>query len=197
MTFKVGNLVWSLVGTPMLQENHKYVVTDVLEGRIYVDLQYDGVDYHLDYPNHWFELYDGQDLAPSSSKETRTPWTTTPGIGGTEYENNQDQSQLGLLRNANQKRQDLWDPKRIATPLFRATELGGECGEALNEVKKLEREKMGFRGSRTTVEKLADELADVIICADLVAAEYDIDLWEAVKRKFNETSDKVGFDIKL
>lgn len=101
------------------------------------------------------------------------------------------------LRNANNARQDLWDPKRIATPLFRATELGGECGEALNEVKKLEREKMGFRGSRTTIDKLADELADVIICADLVAAEYDIDLWEAVKRKFNETSDKVGFDIKL
>lgn len=104
---------------------------------------------------------------------------------------------LTLLRKANADRQKLWDPEKLATPLFRATELGGEAGEALNEVKKLEREKMGFRGSRTTVEKLADELADVIICADLVAAEYGIDLAEAVKRKFNETSDKVGFDIKL
>lgn len=104
---------------------------------------------------------------------------------------------LTQLRSANQDRQKLWDPGNIATPLFRATELGGEVGEALNEVKKLEREKMGFRGSRTTVEKLADELADIIICADLVAAEYGIDLEEAVRRKFNETSDKVGFDIKL
>lgn len=104
---------------------------------------------------------------------------------------------LTLLRKANADRQKLWDPNKLATPLFRATELGGEVGEALNEVKKLEREKMGFRGSRTTIEKLADELADVIICTDLVAAEYGIDLAEAVKRKFNETSDKVGFDIKL
>lgn len=104
---------------------------------------------------------------------------------------------LTLLRKANADRQKLWDPEKLATPLFRATELGGEAGEALNEVKKLEREKMGFRGSRTTIEKLGDELADIIICADLVAAEYGIDLAEAVKRKFNETSDKVGFDIKL
>ena len=104
---------------------------------------------------------------------------------------------LTLLRKANADRQKLWDPNKLATPLFRATELGGEAGEALNEVKKLEREKMGFRGSRTTIEKLGDELADIIICADLVAAEYGIDLAEAVKRKFNETSDKVGFDIKL
>lgn len=104
---------------------------------------------------------------------------------------------LQRLRDASKERQLLWDPEGKATPLFRATELGGEVGEALNEVKKLEREKMGFVGSRTTKDKLADELADIIICTDLLAAEYDIDLVEAVKRKFNETSDKVGFDVKL
>lgn len=104
---------------------------------------------------------------------------------------------LSDLRRANQERQKLWDPDKKATPLFRATELGGEVGEALNEVKKIEREKMGFRGSRSNLEKLADELADVIICTDLLAAEYGIELTSAIKRKFNETSEKVGFEVMI
>lgn len=104
---------------------------------------------------------------------------------------------LERLREANQARQKLWDPDNIITALYRANELGGEVGEALNEVKKLERERLGIKGSRTTVEKLGDELADIIICTDLLAEMYGIDLREAVKRKFNETSDKVGFDVKI
>lgn len=109
---------------------------------------------------------------------------------------------LTKLREANQDRQNLWDPQDILGgqtigALFRSNEMVGEAGEAANEVKKLVRESMGIKGSRTSVQKLADELADVIICVDLVANIYDIDLIEAVTHKFNETSDKVGFDIKL
>jgi len=40
--------------------------------------------------------------------------------------------------------------------LFRGVELGGEAGEALNVIKKLERERLGWRGSRATPEQLAD-----------------------------------------
>ena len=80
---------------------------------------------------------------------------------------------------------------------FWGVELAGEVGEACNVIKKLERERLGMRGSRATVDQLADELADVVICADLVAQHYDIDLDAAVQRKFNATSEKVGLRTRL
>ena len=96
------------------------------------------------------------------------------------------------LRSANRARQREWDTdSRIVGPLgklWRANELAGEAGEASNVVKKLVREELGIRGSRTTVERLGEELADVVICADLLAQEYGIDLDAAVARKFNATS---------
>lgn len=101
------------------------------------------------------------------------------------------------LRSANRARQKEWGPGIDAGVLFRATELGGEVGEALNEVKKLERERLDIQGSRTTVEKLAEELADIIICTDLVAADYGIDLAQAVRDKFNKTSVNVGLETRL
>ena len=110
------------------------------------------------------------------------------------------EEQLGALRAANIERQDAWKAGGDIGPvggLYRATELGGEAGEVLNVVKKLEREARGWRGSRATVDDLAQELGDVVICADLLAAEYDIDLWAAVVAKFNATSEKVGLPTRL
>lgn len=105
------------------------------------------------------------------------------------------------LRSANNARQREWDSDgQIVGPLgklWRANELSGECGEASNVVKKLVREELGIRGSRETVEHLAEELADVVICADLLAQEYGIDLDDAVRRKFNATSEKVGLLTRL
>ena len=66
-----------------------------------------------------------------------------------------------------------------------------------NVVKKLERERLGLRGSRATLEDLADELADVVICADLLAKAANINLDEAVARKFNKTSEKYNLPIRL
>lgn len=107
---------------------------------------------------------------------------------------------LNTLRRVSLARQDEWKAGGDSGPvggLYRANELGGEVGEALNVVKKLEREQRGWRGSRATVEELAAEIADVIICADLLAAEYDIDLSAAVVAKFNATSEKVGLTTRL
>lgn len=102
------------------------------------------------------------------------------------------------LTQANAARQKEWNPDgKEVSPLFTATELGGEVGEALNIVKKLEREKLGLKGSRATVEELADELADVVICADLLAQQYGIDLTEATIKKFNATSHKHGFETGM
>lgn len=101
------------------------------------------------------------------------------------------------LREANAVRQKEWDAGGQVDNSYRGNELAGEVGEACNVIKKLERERMGIRGSRDTVEHLAEELADVIICTDLIAAAYGIDLDAAVARKFNATSEKVGLKTRM
>lgn len=97
---------------------------------------------------------------------------------------------LATLRDANSTRQKEWDPGDKITLEFRGNELAGEVGEACNVIKKLARERMGIQGSRDTVTHLAEELADVIICADLIAMQMGIDLVDAVRAKFNATSNK-------
>jgi len=42
-----------------------------------------------------------------------------------------------------------------------------------------------------------DEIADMVIYADLLAQRLGRKLEDAIKNKFNQTSDKVGSDIKL
>jgi NTP pyrophosphatase (non-canonical NTP hydrolase) len=101
------------------------------------------------------------------------------------------------LREANEHRQLEWARGEKVDLMFRATELGGEVGEVLNVAKKIERERRGWKGSRATVSDLADELGDVVICADLLAMVEDIDLQSAVARKFNATSEKVGMSARL
>ncbi|WIY70802.1 MazG-like family protein [Aquidulcibacter paucihalophilus] len=101
------------------------------------------------------------------------------------------------LRSANVARQLEWDSEGRIDAAYRGNELAGEVGEACNVIKKLERERRGIRGSRATVAELADELADVIICVDLIAMQYGIDLEAAVARKFNATSEKVGLATRL
>lgn len=104
---------------------------------------------------------------------------------------------LDELRRANVERNAHWDPAGKLSLSFRGCELGGEVGELLNVVKKLEREKLGLRGSRDTIEHLAEELADVIICADLIGMAAGVDLAKAVIEKFNATSSKLGLPTRL
>jgi NTP pyrophosphatase (non-canonical NTP hydrolase) len=118
------------------------------------------------------------------------------------------------LRDANTARQVEWDTGGEITPSYQGNEMAGEIGEALelammfislgaaggracNIIKKLERERFGMVGSRASLEDLADELADVVICADLVAMKAGIDLDSAVARKFNKTSEKNGQQTRL
>lgn len=162
------------------------------------------------------------------------------------------------LREANTRRQAEWDPDDAINADYRANELAGEAGEACNVLKKLHREAIGLRGTRATKEQLADEVADVVICQDLVglslkivpcdvyciltprslsrlrcrlaiavgqlcesieyeeeietvesylahvveacaqiAAYCEFDLWEAVRRKFNASSEKYRLATRL
>lgn len=106
---------------------------------------------------------------------------------------------LAQLRAANVARQAEWTPDPANQPglAFRTIELVGEAGETANTVKKLLRERAGWAGSRVGLTALAEELADVVICADLLALTAGLDLGSAVRAKFNATSDKHGFKTRI
>ena len=104
---------------------------------------------------------------------------------------------IAALQVAHVERQEEWCPDQKPDLSFPGNELGGECGEAQNVIKKLERERHGWRGSRDTVEHLAEELADVIHCAILVAITAGIEIEPAVISKFNSTSEKNGLATRL
>lgn len=96
---------------------------------------------------------------------------------------------LEKLRRANIIRdEEMTGGKKTFSLSFRGNELAGEVGEACNILKKLDREKLGIVGSRARPDQLEEELADIIICVDLIALEFGIDLRSAVIRKFNKTS---------
>ena len=104
---------------------------------------------------------------------------------------------LHQLRRVNTERYEAWVEGADAGIMFDALELGGEVGELLNVVKKLEREERGWRGSRSDPADFADECADVLICLDKLARRRGVDLIAATTAKFNATSDKVGLPYKL
>jgi NTP pyrophosphatase (non-canonical NTP hydrolase) len=76
-------------------------------------------------------------------------------------------------------------------------ELAGETGEACNAAKKIARLQRGMAGGSDESDNLAEELADVVICADLAAIRAGIDLGAAIVAKFNKTSEKHGFPERL
>lgn len=107
-----------------------------------------------------------------------------------------------LLREQNTTRCIEWmeAPPSLENISFHALELGGECGEAQNICKKIDRHRMEIPGALSPKEgkpMLGEELADVIICCDMVASIFNIDLWHEVCRKFNKTSSKHGFNTML
>ena len=79
---------------------------------------------------------------------------------------------------------DEWNPTDWACAM------AGEMGETCNAVKK-------FKRGDGDIRAIADELADTIIYADLLAARLNIDLSDAVRQKFNETSIRRGSSFKL
>lgn len=78
------------------------------------------------------------------------------------------------MRSANVVRHIEWSNGDGDGTEFYAVELFGEAGEALNVVKKLAREELGMVGSRASIDDLAEELADVVICVDLLAMAYKL-----------------------
>lgn len=89
------------------------------------------------------------------------------------------------------------------SPCDWATAMAGECGEACNEVKKLRRLDGADASNDTEANreyfraKIAKELADLVIYADLLAARLGLDLGRAVVDKFNEVSEKRESSVTL
>lgn len=89
------------------------------------------------------------------------------------------------------------------SPTDWACAMAGECGEVCNEVKKLKRLEKADSKLKTPTseiqlrEKIALELADLIIYADLLAARLDINLEEAITYKFNLVSEIRNSYVKL
>jgi NTP pyrophosphatase (non-canonical NTP hydrolase) len=95
---------------------------------------------------------------------------------------------------------DAWSPTDWACAL------AGEVGETCNLVKKLRRldltdsttlELIQNPAAGDLIRDIADELADTVIYADLLAERLNINLGEAVRRKFNETSQKIESGVRL
>lgn len=94
-------------------------------------------------------------------------------------------------------RQKVWDPESKITLLYRALEHVGEAGELANVVKKLERERLGLRGSRATLTDLADEIDDNFITLVLLcngAGFTANDFKTLIRDKFNKTSRQRGLE---
>ena len=101
------------------------------------------------------------------------------------------------LRTANRSRHAEWAGGGEVPLSFRGLELAGEAGEACNELKKLERTRLGIVGGKDDLHGLKEELADVLICVDLIAMDLGIDLGEALKAKFNKTSEKYDLATRI
>lgn len=105
------------------------------------------------------------------------------------------------------------------SPAERGNELAGETGELCNELKKLLRfdrkygvdmpspgaaewNEVTWTEARANerdaiVDRIRNELGDVVICASLIARQFGIDLEQATRDKFNATSEKIGSAVEL
>lgn len=102
------------------------------------------------------------------------------------------------LRTANITRAIEWcGPDNKCSLEFNTIELCGETGELANAIKKYLRFKMGIPGGVNNLDNIREEIADVVICADLLAESLGINLGDAVRDKFNRTSEKHNFNTKL
>lgn len=101
---------------------------------------------------------------------------------------------------ANAKRAREWKSDGLPPLGFACTELAGEVGELLNKCKKVMRTELNMPGGSASafdLWEIADELADVVIAADLLSQQFGIDLGACVIDKFNKTSKKHNFETYL
>lgn len=75
--------------------------------------------------------------------------------------------------------------------------IAGETGELCNVLKKIIRQMPSDPNQIELRSMASEEIADVIIYLDLLAAKLDLHLGACIKLKFNKTSEKHGFSERL
>lgn len=105
------------------------------------------------------------------------------------------------FRRANRRRAIRWHADGIEgwSSSDWITAICGELGELASLVKMRNRERDGLVGNKfsPTADQLASEIADVAIYLDIFAESVGVDLGEAIRRKFNEVSERNGFPERL
>jgi NTP pyrophosphatase (non-canonical NTP hydrolase) len=126
--------------------------------------------------------------------------------GGEPRENQIPRVTFKLLRRLNVARAERWhagdDGMAGWSPAEWGNALAGETGELCNVLKKILRADHGLNQTNpvpreTLMSQASDEIADVLIYLDLVAARLGLSMEECLIRKFNTTSEKMGFPEKL
>lgn len=75
--------------------------------------------------------------------------------------------------------------------------LGGEAGELLNILKKFNR-RAPFDPPPEQLKLLAkDEIGDIFIYLDLIAAKLELNLADCARHKFNRTSERYGYEQRI
>lgn len=78
------------------------------------------------------------------------------------------------------------------TPQTWALALAGEAGEVAGAVLgKFE------QGKPITLDDIGDEIADVVLYADLLAQRLGLSLEDVVRRKFNRVSERIGSSVRI
>ena len=77
------------------------------------------------------------------------------------------------------------------------TAMAGEAGELGNLIKKIRRGDFGNDPDPATMDRVASEMADVLIYLDILAFRSGIDLAAAVIATFNAKSEQLGLPVKL
>lgn len=109
---------------------------------------------------------------------------------------------LTELREANDDRQTKWPADFEIDGIYKSNELANEVGELAGAVKKLYRHDNSIAGNTSKSREdlfmnLEEEIGDAMICLDLLASYYGVDIEKATRNKFNRTSNKVGIDSFL
>lgn len=110
---------------------------------------------------------------------------------------------LKKLREINVARSNRWHEDEAWNVSDWAVAFAGEAGEACNAVKKLRRLETFVRRApndlnrKEAIKKIAQEVADTVLYADLLLAHLGVDLSQALIETFNRKSEDMGFPERL
>lgn len=106
--------------------------------------------------------------------------------------------QFSQLRVANVLRcESVWHPVAEWSARDWAFAMMGEAGELCGALKRGRLAYVTGEYSPEELSAIGQELADVLIYADLLAARLGLDLWKEIVEKFNAKSKMVGSPIRL